>query len=187
MMGLAFLSPWFLLGALAVALPVLLHLRKQDIAPRTRSPPSASCAARRSRRGGRGSCATCCCWRCAWRRWRCWPRRSRVRTSAARTPVGGITIVAVDTSFSMGAPGRMAKAKDAALRAVAAAPAGRYGLALMRPVDDRAVVLAEPSLDRGARARRHRLAHGRQRAARRSPRCGARRRAWRRGQGGGSS
>ena len=32
-MGLAFLSPWFLLGALAVALPVILHLRKQDTAP----------------------------------------------------------------------------------------------------------------------------------------------------------
>ena len=32
-MGLAFLSPLFLLGALAVALPVLLHLRRQDTAP----------------------------------------------------------------------------------------------------------------------------------------------------------
>jgi len=32
-MGLAFLSPWFLLGALAVALPIVLHLRKQDTAP----------------------------------------------------------------------------------------------------------------------------------------------------------
>ena len=32
-MGLSFLSPWFLLGALAVALPVILHLRKQDTAP----------------------------------------------------------------------------------------------------------------------------------------------------------
>ncbi len=48
----------------------------------------------------------------------------------------------------MGAPGRMAKAKDAALRAIGAAPAGDR-LALIR-VDDRAIVLAEPSLDRGA-------------------------------------
>ena len=147
-MGLAFLSPWFLLGALAVALPVVLHLRKQDTAP-----AHAFAAIRFLRRAPVEA-----------RR----PRQLRdllllalrvlalgLLAAAFARPyvrgedaVGGITIVAVDASFSMAAPGRMEKAKEAALRAIAAAPAGNR-IALIR-VDDRAVVLAEPSLDRGA-------------------------------------
>ncbi len=147
-MGLAFLSPWFLLGALAVALPIVLHLRRQDTAP-----AHAFAAMRFLRRAPVEA-----------RR----PRQLRdllllaLRVAAlallaaafarpyvrGEDAVGGMTIVAVDTSFSMGAPGRMAKAKEAALRAITAAPAGDR-LALIR-VDDRATVLAEPSLDRGA-------------------------------------
>jgi hypothetical protein len=147
-MGLAFLSPWFLLAALAVALPVILHLRKQDTAP-----SHAFAAVRFLRRAPVEA-----------RR----PRQLRdllllaLRVAAlallaaafarpyvrGEDAVGGITIVAVDASFSMGAPGRMQKAKDAALKAIGAAPAGDR-LALIR-VDDRATVLAEPSLDRGA-------------------------------------
>ena len=110
-MGLAFLSPWFLLGALAVALPVVLHLRKQDTAP-----AHAFAAIRFLRRAPVEA-----------RR----PRQLRdllllaLRVAAlallaaafarpyirGEDAVGGITIVAVDTSFSMGAPGRMAKAQ----------------------------------------------------------------------------
>ncbi len=147
-MGLSFLSPWFLLGALAVALPVVLHLRKQDTAP-----AHAFAAIRFLRRAPVEA-----------RR----PRQLRdllllalrvlalaLLAAAFARPyvrgedaVGGVTIVAVDASFSMGAPGRMQKAKDAALRAIGAAPGGDR-LALIR-VDDRATVLAEPSLDRGA-------------------------------------
>jgi hypothetical protein len=147
-MGLSFLSPWFLLGALAVALPIVLHLRKQDTAP-----AHAFAAMRFLRRAPVEA-----------RR----PRQLRdllllaLRVAAlallaaafarpyirGEDAVGGMTIVAVDTSFSMGAPGRMQRAKEAALRAIAAAPAG-HRLALIR-VDDRATVVAEPSLDRGA-------------------------------------
>jgi hypothetical protein len=147
-MGLAFLSPWFLLGALAVALPVVLHLRKQDTAP-----AHAFAAIRFLRRAPVEA-----------RR----PRQLRdllllalrvlalaLLAAAFARPyvrgedaIGGITIVAVDASFSMAAPGRMEKAKEAALRAIGAAPAGNR-IALIR-IDDRAVVLAEPSLDRGA-------------------------------------
>ncbi|MEO5822492.1 MAG: BatA domain-containing protein, partial [Vicinamibacteraceae bacterium] len=147
-MGLAFLSPLFLLGALAVALPIVLHLRKQDTAR-----AHAFAAMRFLRRAPVEA-----------RR----PRQLRdllllaLRVAAlallaaafarpyvrGEDALGGITIVAVDASFSMGAPGRMAKARDAALRAIGAAPAGDR-LALVR-VDDRATVLAEPSLDRGA-------------------------------------
>jgi hypothetical protein len=147
-MGLAFLSPLFLLGALAVALPIVLHLRRQDTAP-----AHAFAAIRFLRRAPVEA-----------RR----PRQLRdllllaLRVAAlallaaafarpyirGEDAVGGITIVAVDTSFSMGAPGRMAKAREAAIRAIAAAPSGDR-LALIR-VDDRAIVVAEPSLDRGA-------------------------------------
>ena len=147
-MGVAFLSPLFLLGALAVALPIVLHLRKQDTAPAhafaaIRFLRRAPVEARRPRQlrdllllallvGALALLAAAFA-------------RPYIRGEDA---VGGITIVAVDTSFSMGAPGRMAKAKDAALRAIGAASAGDR-LALIR-VDDRATVLAEPSLDRGA-------------------------------------
>jgi len=147
-MGLAFLSPLFLLGALAVALPIVLHLRRHDIAP-----AHAFAAIRFLRRAPVEA-----------RR----PRQLRdllllaLRVAAlallaaafarpyvrGEDAVGGITIIAVDTSFSMGAPGRLQKAKDAALRAIGAAPSSDR-LALVR-VDDRATVLAEPSLDRGA-------------------------------------
>ena len=45
--GLTFLSPWFLLGALVVALPILLHLRRRDTAPaQLRSARSGSSGAR---------------------------------------------------------------------------------------------------------------------------------------------
>ncbi len=147
-MGLSFLSPWFLLGALAVALPIVLHLRRQDTAP-----AHAFAAMRFLRRAPVEA-----------RR----PRQLRdllllaLRVAAlallaaafarpyirGEDVVGGMTIVAVDASFSMGAPGRMEKARAAALRAIGEAPAG-HRLALIR-VDDRATVLAEPSLDRGA-------------------------------------
>jgi hypothetical protein len=147
-MGLAFLSPLFLIAAAAVALPVILHLRRQDTAPQ-----HAFAAIRFLRRAPVEAKR---------------PRQLRdllllalrvgallLLAAAFARPyirgedvVGGITIVAVDTSFSMGAPGRMAKAREAALRSVLSAPATDR-VAVIK-VDDRAVVVAEPSLDRGA-------------------------------------
>jgi hypothetical protein len=147
-MGLSFLSPLFLLAAAAVALPVILHLRRQDTAP-----PHAFAAIRFLRRAPVEAKR---------------PRQLRdllllalrigallLLAAAFARPfilgedvVGGMTIVAVDTSFSMGAPGRMTRARDAATKAIAAAPA-THRVAVIK-VDDRAVVIAEPSLDRGA-------------------------------------
>jgi len=144
----AFLSPWFLLGALTVALPIVLHLRRKEIAPT--QPFAAIRFLRRAPVEARR------------------PRHLRdllllaLRVGAllllaaafarpyltGQDAVTGVTVVAVDASFSMGAPGRMAKARDAAAKAIAAAPAGER-VALIR-VDDRATVVAEPSLDRAA-------------------------------------
>jgi hypothetical protein len=143
----AFLSPWFLLGALAVALPIALHLRRRETAPR-----HAFAALRFLRRAPVEEKR---------------PRHLRdllllaLRVGAllllaaafarpylaGQDAVTGVTIVAVDTSFSMGAPGRMDRAREAAARAVDAVPRGER-VAVIR-VDDRATVVADPSLDRG--------------------------------------
>jgi hypothetical protein len=145
---MGWLAPWFLVAAAAVALPIILHLRRQDTAP-----AHAFAAIRFLRRAPVEAKR---------------PRQLRdllllalrvlallLLAAAFARPyiagdevISGITIVAVDTSFSMGAPGRMDKAREAASRAVGAAPAGDRVAVVS--VDDRAVVLAEPSLDRGA-------------------------------------
>ena len=148
MFGLAFLAPWFLLGALAAAVPVVLHLRRRETAP-----AHAFSAVRFLRKAPHQE-----------RR----PRKLHdlllllLRLAAclllalafARPYIAGgdttarTTVVAVDTSFSMGAPGRLARAKQAALAAVSAAPAGDR-VSVLR-FDDRATVVTAPTLDRGA-------------------------------------
>ncbi len=159
MFGLSFLSPWFLLGALGVALPILLHLRRKDTAPQ-----HAFSAVRFLRRAPFEQ-----------RR----PKKLRdllllaLRAAAllllalafarpyfaAGQTAGPTTVVAVDTSFSMGAPEVFGRAREAAGRAVSKAPAGSR-IAVVR-FDDYAAVLAPPSLDRGsARAAIGSLASG---------------------------
>lgn len=148
MFGLSLLSPWFLLGALAVAVPIVLHLRRRETAPQ-----HAFSAVRFLRRAPFEQ-----------RR----PRKLHdvllflLRSAAllllafafARPYLAGAeiaagtTVIAVDASFSMGAGDRMDKAKQAALRAVSGVPAGDR-VAVVR-FDDRAAVLTEPTFDRGA-------------------------------------
>jgi hypothetical protein len=144
----SFLSPWFLLGALAIAAPILFHLRRKEVAP-----AHEFSAVRFLRRA-------------PYEQQR--PKHLHdlllllVRAAAlillalafARPYIAGhdqaakITIVAVDTSFSMGAPGRFDRARAAAERAVAAAPSGnRVGVVRF---DDHATLVVPPSLDRGA-------------------------------------
>jgi hypothetical protein len=146
---MSFLFPAFLLGALAVAIPIVLHLTKRDVAPRVafsdlrflkRAPLMQS-------------------------------RRRRLREllllalrvtallllafAFARPfidPTGllerGVTIVALDTSYSMTFPDGFARARAAARDAVAAAPSDHaVGVVVF---DDRSRVASEPSLDRDA-------------------------------------
>jgi hypothetical protein len=138
---MAFLYPAFLIGALAVALPVILHLLRRDVAPEV--PFTAVRMLRRSP-----------------------VERSRRRRLqdllllAARVAAllllaaafarpylqaangGGILVVAVDRSYSMSAPGRFEQALSRARTAVGEASIGQR-VALVA-FDDRADVLAEP-------------------------------------------
>lgn len=139
---MSFLYPAFLLGALAVALPIALHLLRRDVAPEV--PFSAVRLLRRSPIDR--------------------SRRRRLRdlillaarvtalvllafafarpylTGSAGTP--GIRIVAVDRSFSMAAPGRFQEAVKLASQAVADASAGERVAVIA--FDDRAELVAAP-------------------------------------------
>lgn len=146
---MSFLSPWFLLGALAVVVPILLHLRRKEVAP------AYEFSAVRFLR------------RAPYEQQR--PRHLHdlllllLRAAAvvllalafARPYIVGgdgsvskTTVIALDTSFSMDAPGRFARARDAAQKAVASVPAGQR-VAVVR-FDDHATLVVQPSLDRGA-------------------------------------
>ena len=118
-----------------------------------RSPRCACCEARRSIDRGAGGCATCCCSPRASPRCCCWRPRSRGRTSPDRQRRRrDRRIVAVDRSFSMGAPGRFERARELARQAVADAGNDRVALVAF---DERADVVA-PRWDGGGRARGHR-------------------------------
>ena len=139
---MSFLYPAVLLGALAIVLPIALHLLRRDVAPEV--PFSAVRLLRRSPIDR--------------------TRRRRLRdlillaarvtalallafafarpylTAPAAT--SGMRIVAVDRSFSMGAPGRFAEAVKLASRAIDDAGVGER-IALIA-FDDRAQVVAPP-------------------------------------------
>jgi hypothetical protein len=139
----------FLLGAVAAAVPILLHLLRREAAPEVRFS-----AVRFLRRDPTEQ-----------------SRRQRLRellllalrvaailllaaafarpyfAESARV-TSSVTIVAVDTSLSMGAPGRFERAKDLARSAVEQAPAGwPVGLVTF---DDRPTLVVEPRVDRAA-------------------------------------
>lgn len=150
MFGISFLSPLFLIGALAAAVPILLHLfhRKTDVvidfpavSLLTRAPVPHH-------------------------------RRRQLRelillalriaalvllaVSFARPYLAGaaapasapVTVVVLDTSMSLSAPGQFARAQQAAWQAVASAPAAD-AVALIT-FSDAATVVVPPTSDRNA-------------------------------------
>jgi hypothetical protein len=147
---MSFLYPAFLLGALAVAIPIVLHFLRRDVAPEV--PFSAVRLLRRSP-----------------------VARSRRRTlrdllllaariaallllaaAFARPYIAGasgsstVRIVAIDRSFSMGAPGRFGHALELARRAVdEAGPGERVAIVAF---DDRADTIAPPGPAAAGRA-----------------------------------
>ena len=150
MSSLSFLSPLFLIGAIAAAVPILLHLfhRKTEVVIDF---PAVSLLKRAPVQQH---------------------RRRRLRElvllalrvvallllalSFARPYFAGaaapdtvpLTVIAVDTSMSMSAPGQMDRARAAATKAVAAVPAS-HALALLG-FGDSAIVVVEPTTDRSA-------------------------------------
>ena len=146
---MSFLYPMFLVGAVAAAVPILLHLLRREAAPEVRFS-----AVRFLRREPTEQ-----------------SRRQRLRelllltlrvaailllAAAFARPyiIGGalvtssVTIVVLDTSLSMGAPGRFERARDLARSAVEQAPAGSpVGLVTF---DDRPTLAVEPRVDRAS-------------------------------------
>jgi hypothetical protein len=153
-----FLYPAFLIGAVATAIPIVLHFLRRDVAPEV--PFSAVRLLRRSPVSR--------------------SRRRRLRdlvllaarivallllaAAFARPYIVGATgssllrIVAVDRSFSMGVPGRFAHAIELALRAVDDARPGERVAILA--FDDRADIIEPPGPAAAARAALGGLAPG---------------------------
>jgi aerotolerance regulator-like protein/VWA domain-containing protein len=145
---ISFLSPLFLAGAAAAAVPILLHLLKRE--PETRvkfaavklikQAPVEHTDRRRLREllllALRVTALVLLALAFA---------RPFLATGAA---VGstGVTVVALDTSYSLSAPGRFERAKQLAKDAVAKAPAG--DLVGVVTFADEAEIVAKPGADR---------------------------------------
>jgi hypothetical protein len=144
-----FLAPVFLAGAAIVALPIVLHLLRRDVAPRVpfpavrllRGTPLERSRSRRLRDllllAARVTALLLLAASFA--------RPYR----AGATGTAPLTIVAVDRSYSMGAPGRFARALDIARAEIDRASGGRVAVVAF---DDRAAVIAPPGTAPDARA-----------------------------------
>jgi len=150
MSGLSFLSPLFLIGAIAAAVPILLHLfhRKTEVVidfpavNMLRGAPVQQHRRRRLRELLLLALRVVALLLLA---------LSFARPYFAGAAAPGslpLTVIAVDTSMSMSAPGQMDRARAAATRAVSAAPAS-HALALIA-FGDAAAVVVEPTTDRSA-------------------------------------
>lgn len=145
----SFLYPAFLIGAAAVAIPLLLHLLRNQQAPEVRF------SAVRLLRGVRVEHAQ----RRHVRDWLLLALRmaallllalafARPYLSGDESTAARARVVLLDRSASMAAPAVWARARAAALEAIDAAPAGEpVGLIAF---DDRPELLAAPTMDRGA-------------------------------------
>lgn len=147
---ISFLSPLFLAGAAAVAIPIVLHLLKREPEARVRfsavkllrNAPVEHTSRRHLREllllALRIAALLLLAFAFA---------RPFVVDGAARA-ASGATVVALDTSLSMTAPGQFARARELARAAVDRAPAG--DLIGVVTFGDVARVAASPSSDRGA-------------------------------------
>ena len=148
--GISFLSPLFLVAAMAAAIPILLHLfhRKTEVVidfPAVRLLKRAPVQQHRRRRlrelillALRVVALVLLALSFA-----------RPYFAGAVAPESAaLTVIAVDQSMSLSAPAQIDRARDAALRAVDAAPSSR-ALALVT-FADAATVAVEPTTDRAA-------------------------------------
>ena len=145
---LSFLSPWFLIGAAAAALPIVLHLLKREPEPRVKFPavrllkhaPVEYTEKRRLREllllALRVTALVLVAVAFA---------RPFLTSATAGSSVG-TTIVALDTSYSMSAPGVFERARALARGAVNRAGAGE--LVGVVTFADWPALVAKPSIDR---------------------------------------
>jgi len=153
----SFLSPLYLVGAALVALPIVLHLLRRDVAPPV--PFTAVHLLRktsvdRSRRHRLRDLLLLSARICA---------LLLLAASFARpylagaVPAGRTTVVAIDRSFSMAGPARLSRARALARDAIDASAGDRIAVLAF---DDRADVLASPGTAADARAAVDTLATG---------------------------
>ena len=143
---MSFLAPLYLAGAALVALPIVLHLLRRDVAP-----PVAFTAVRllkktavdRSRRHRLRDLLLLAARVAAL----LLLAASFARPYRAAAGAAPLTVVAIDRSFSMGAAGRMDRARALAREAVDAAP----GPVAVIAFDDHAEVVAPPGSASAAR------------------------------------
>ena len=149
MFGVSFLSPLFLIGALAAAVPILLHLfhRKTDVVIDFPSVKLLTRGPVQQQRRRQLRELVLLALRVA--------ALVLLAVSFARPYVAGaaaplaapVTVIAVDTSLSLSAPGQFARAQQAAVQALEQAPASD-AVALITFADAATVVTA-PTADRG--------------------------------------
>lgn len=149
-MGISWLSPWFLLGAAAVAVPIVLHLLARHTAPQiefpaTRFVPEAPVELRRKRRPVDWlllalRCLALVLLALAFAR----PFLAGPAATAGATA----RLVAIDTSFSMAGAETWAAAQAAAADAIDGAPSGSP--VAVAAFDERARIVSPLSVDRGA-------------------------------------
>ena len=148
--GLCFLSPLFLLGALAVAVPILLHLFRRRTEPVVDFPAVRLLAAapveQQRRRRLRDLLLLALRVAALVLLAGAFARPYLASTTLAAD--AAVTIVAVDTSFSLSAAAAFARAKELAIEAVRDAPASQ-AVALMA-FGDAATTVRTPTTDRGA-------------------------------------
>ena len=150
MQGLSFLSPLFLIGVIAAAVPILLHLfhRKTEVVIDFPAVSLLKRAPVQQHRRRRLRELLLLALRVA--------ALMLLALSFARPYFAGavapnsvpLTVIAVDTSMSMSAPGQMDRARAAATSAANAAP-GSHALALIG-FGDAATVVVPPTTDRSA-------------------------------------
>lgn len=150
MLGVSFLSPLFLAGALAAAVPILLHLfhRKTDVVIEFPAVQLLTNAPAQQHRRRQFREIVLLVLRVA--------ALALLALSFARPYLAGarapdsmpLTVIALDTSMSMTAPGQFDRAREAATRAVSAAPSS-HAVALVGFADAPTVAI-EPKTDRRA-------------------------------------
>ncbi len=150
MAGLSFLSPLFLVGALAAAIPILLHLfhRKTDVVvdfPSVRLLTRVPVQQHRRRQLRE---LILLALRVAALVLLALSFARPYFAGAAASDSAPLTVIAVDTSMSMTAPGQFDRARAAATRAAMSAPSPD-ALALIA-FSDAAAVVVSPTTDRGA-------------------------------------
>jgi hypothetical protein len=145
---ISFLSPLFLAGALTAAVPIVLHLLKREPEPRIRfaavkllkHAPVENTEKHRLRE------LLLLALRIATLVLLAFAFARPFFAHGGAVATSGVTVVALDTSYSLSAPGRFERAKQLAKNAIAAAPSG--DLVGVITFSDDAEIVARPGSDR---------------------------------------